>query len=76
MHPRKQLSLPRSQQVSLKGLPPKSSRQLLEHLWGEDVFRKQEALADQLCEYAEHLPQKLYMIAALAGDSFLAGGDR
>ncbi|MGD1948615.1 MAG: TIR domain-containing protein [Leptolyngbyaceae cyanobacterium] len=72
---RERLSLPRSQQLILGGLPPESSRQLLEHLWGEDVFRQQESLAGQLCEYADHLPQNLHMIAKLAGEKFLAGGN-
>ncbi|MEM8808728.1 MAG: toll/interleukin-1 receptor domain-containing protein [Cyanobacteria bacterium P01_G01_bin.38] len=70
---RERLSLPRSQQLILGGLPRESSRQLLGHLWGEDVLQQQATLADQLCEYAEHLPQKLHLIAALAGDKFLTG---
>ena len=72
---RERLGLPRSQQLILEGLPPESSRQLLGHLWGDDVLQQKESFANQLCDFAEHLPQKLHMLAALAGDTFLAGED-
>lgn len=70
---RERLGISRSQQLTLDSLPKESSLQLLIHLWGEDVFCEQAIFAEQLCEYAGHLPQKLHMIAALAGERFLNG---
>lgn len=71
---RQRLGIPVPQQLKLEGLPRESSLQLLGHLWGDDVFQQQADFAEQLCEYAEFLPQKLHMLAALAGEKFLEGG--
>jgi hypothetical protein len=71
---RQRLGLPKSQRLVLDGLPPDSSLQLLAHLWGEDFVRQKAEFAQEFCECAGHLPQKLHMLAALVEDQFLEGG--